>query len=43
MPTVDSLATALSRALEPDTVAAALAVAAAVRTDGTRIAAQRLT
>ena len=42
VPTVDSLATALSHALRSDVVARAHTVAAAVRTDGARIAAQRL-
>lgn len=42
MPTQDSLVAALSRALQPDVAARAKSVAAKVRTDGARIAAQRL-
>ena len=41
-PTNDSLASALSRALEPDVGARARSIAAAVRTDGAKAAAQRL-
>lgn len=43
IPTTDSLAEALGRALQPDVAARARAIAAAVRTDGARLAAQRLT
>jgi vancomycin aglycone glucosyltransferase len=42
-PTTDSLIAALERALRPDTAARARIVAATVRTDGTRVAAERLT
>jgi vancomycin aglycone glucosyltransferase len=42
MPTADSLATALSHALEPDVAAHARSIAATVRTDGAQAAAQRL-
>ena len=41
-PTTDSLTTALRYALEPDVAARAQSVATAVRSDGTRVAAQRL-
>lgn len=41
-PTSDSLATALSRALESDVEARARSIAAAVRTDGAKAAAERL-
>jgi vancomycin aglycone glucosyltransferase len=41
-PTIDSLTSALERALRPDTMARARAVAGAVRGDGARIAAERL-
>lgn len=43
MPTVDSLATALKRALEPEVAARAHTIAATIRDDGARVAAQRLT
>jgi vancomycin aglycone glucosyltransferase len=42
VPTTESLAAALERALQPGVVARARAVASAVRTDGARVAAQRL-
>lgn len=42
VPTADSLATALSHALRPDVAARAQVIAAAVRTDGAKAAAQRL-
>lgn len=42
MPTVGSLTTALSHALRPGPAARAQVIAAAVRTDGARVAAQRL-
>lgn len=41
-PTIDSLAKVLSRAVEPAVVAQARSLAAAVRTDGARTAAERL-
>ncbi|WP_398979393.1 glycosyltransferase [Streptomyces sp. I05A-00742] len=41
-PTTDSLTDALRRTLHPDTTARARSVAAAVRTDGTLVAARRL-
>jgi vancomycin aglycone glucosyltransferase len=41
-PTTDSLTTALRYALEPDVAARAQSIATAVRSDGTRVAAQRL-
>ena len=41
-PTVDSLASALDRTLRPDVAARARSIAAAVRRDGTQIAAERL-
>jgi vancomycin aglycone glucosyltransferase len=41
-PTRDSLASALAQSLRPEVVARARAVAAAVRRDGTRVAAERL-
>jgi len=41
-PTRDSLASALARSLHPEVIARARAVAAAVRRDGTRVAAERL-
>jgi vancomycin aglycone glucosyltransferase len=41
-PTTDSLATALEQALRPEIAARARSIAAAVRRDGTRIAAQEL-
>lgn len=41
-PTSDSLASALGRTLRPDVAARARSIAAAVRRDGTEIAAQRL-
>jgi vancomycin aglycone glucosyltransferase len=43
MPTVDSLSTVLSHALQPEVAARAQAVASAIRTDGAQAAAQRLT
>ncbi|MFG1703404.1 glycosyltransferase [Nonomuraea sp. M3C6] len=42
VPTADSLATALSHALQPDVADRAQIIAAAMRTDGARTAAQRL-
>ena len=42
VPTTDSLATALSQALQPDIAARAQFIADAVRTDGAKAAAQRL-
>jgi len=41
-PTIDSLASALERTLRPDVAARARSIAAAVRRDGTQIAAERL-
>jgi vancomycin aglycone glucosyltransferase len=41
-PTMDSLASALERTLRPDVAAHARSIAAAVRRDGTQIAAERL-
>jgi vancomycin aglycone glucosyltransferase len=42
VPTVDSLASSLERTLQPEIAARARSIAAAVRRDGTQIAAQRL-
>jgi vancomycin aglycone glucosyltransferase len=42
VPTADSLAEALSHAIQPDVAARARAVAASVCTDGAEIAARRL-
>jgi vancomycin aglycone glucosyltransferase len=42
-PTADSLASALDRTLHPGVAARARSIATAVRTDGTEVAAQRLT
>jgi vancomycin aglycone glucosyltransferase len=42
VPTADSLARALERAMRPDVAARARSVAAAVRRDGTQVAAERL-
>ena len=41
-PTADSLTSALEQALQPDGIANAQAIAATMRNDGTRVAAQRL-
>jgi vancomycin aglycone glucosyltransferase len=41
-PTVDSLTSALEQALQPDVITSAQIIAAAVRTDGALVAAQRL-
>jgi UDP:flavonoid glycosyltransferase YjiC (YdhE family) len=43
VPTTDSLAAALSHALHPDVAPRARSIADAVRTDGAKAAAQRLT
>jgi vancomycin aglycone glucosyltransferase len=43
VPTTDSLAAALSHALQPDVAPRARSIADAVRTDGATVAAQRLT
>lgn len=42
-PTTDSLTTALARTLDPEVAARARSIATAVRDDGARVAAQRLT
>ena len=42
VPTQDSLASALERALRPEVAAHARSVAGAVRTDGAQVAARRL-
>jgi vancomycin aglycone glucosyltransferase len=42
IPTTDSLASALSHVLQPDVATRARSIAAAVRTDGAEVAAQRL-